>query len=97
MACGAIKALNQAKLNVPRDVAIIGFDGLPIGEMVDPSLTTVVVDRKKMGQQAVKRLLELEKATKQEDLYGKISLFPKLILRESCRANTNTKDITLQS
>jgi LacI family transcriptional regulator len=95
MACGAIKALNQAKLNVPRDVAIIGFDGLPIGEMIDPSLTTVVVDRKKMGLQAVKRLLELEKATKQEDLYGKISLFPKLIIRESCEVNNKAKDTTL--
>ncbi len=87
MACGALKALNQAKLSVPDDVAVVGFDGLPIGEMVSPSLTTVLVDRKKMGQQAVKRLLELQEAKSQEDLYRKICLFPQLYVRESCGAN----------
>ena len=94
MACGALKALNQTKLSVPQDVSVIGFDGLPVGEMVNPALSTVMVDRKKMGQQAVKRLLELEKATSKEDLYGKISLFPKLMIRESCGVNTNIKDTT---
>jgi LacI family transcriptional regulator len=87
MACGALKALNQAKLSVPSDVAVVGFDGLPIGEVVSPALTTVTVDRKKMGQQAIKRLLELEQGKNKEDLYGKISLFPRLHIRESCGAD----------
>lgn len=33
MACGAIKALKQASRKVPEDVSVVGFDGLPIGEV----------------------------------------------------------------
>jgi DNA-binding LacI/PurR family transcriptional regulator len=86
MACGALKMLNQSNLRVPGDVAVVGFDGLPISEMVNPALTTVIVDRKCMGQQAVKRLLELVHGNNKEDRYGKFSLFPRLLIRESCGA-----------
>lgn len=84
MACGAIKALKQAGRKVPEDVSVVGFDGLPIGEVVSPALTTVVVDREKMGRLAVKRLLHFERETGEDEKFEKISIFPTLLVRESC-------------
>jgi DNA-binding LacI/PurR family transcriptional regulator len=86
MACGAIKALELAGLKVPRDVSVVGFDGLPIGEIVNPALTTVVVDREKMGRLAVRRLLSLDGETGDDEKFEKVSIFPRLLVRESCGA-----------
>lgn len=93
MACGAINALKQAGRKVPEDVSVVGFDGLPIGEIVSPTLTTVVVDREKMGTLAVKRLLQFERETGEDEKFEKISLFPSLLVRESCggRPKKNTE------
>jgi len=84
MACGAIKALKQFKLRIPQDVSVVGFDGLPIGEVISPALTTVVVDREKMGRLAVRRLLALEQENSDDEKVEKISIFPDLLIRESC-------------
>jgi len=84
MACGAIKALKQASRKVPEEVSVVGFDGLPMGEVVNPALTTVVVDRAKMGKLAVKRLLQFERETGEDEKFEKISIFPSLLVRESC-------------
>ena len=84
MACGAIKALKQFKLRIPQDVSVVGFDGLPMGEVISPALTTVVVDREKMGRLAVRRLLALEQETSDDEKVEKISIFPELLIRESC-------------
>jgi len=88
MACGAIKALKLAGLKVPADVSVVGFDGLPIGEIVSPTLTTVVVDREKMSRLAVKRLLALNQEIGDDEKFEKISIFPKLLVRESCGGAT---------
>lgn len=86
MACGAIKALKLRKIRIPEDVSVVGFDGLPIGQVVSPTLTTVFTDREKMGQLAVRRLLALEQEAGIEENLEKISIFPKLLVRESCGA-----------
>jgi LacI family transcriptional regulator len=49
MAIGAIRALNEAGMSVPRDCAVSGFDGLVIGEYFTPKLTTVKQDFFKKG------------------------------------------------
>jgi LacI family transcriptional regulator len=86
MACGAVKALKLGKRRIPQDVSVVGFDGLPIGEVISPALTTVVVDREKMGRLAVQRLLALERETGDDERWEKIIIFPKLLVRESCGA-----------
>jgi DNA-binding LacI/PurR family transcriptional regulator len=86
MACGAIKALKLANVRIPQDVSVVGFDGLPIGEVISPTLTTVVIDREKMGRLAVRRLLALERETGEDENLEKISIFPRLLVRESCGA-----------
>lgn len=84
MAYGAMTALKESGLKVPLEVSVIGFDGLPIGELARPELTTIKVDRKKMGRMAVNRLLAMENEKGAEKRFEKISFFPELIVRDSC-------------
>ena len=57
IALGAMRALKEFNLNVPEDISIVGFDGLPNSGLVSPSLTTVRVRGKDMGRFAVERLV----------------------------------------
>lgn len=57
MAIGAMRALREAQLNVPEDVAIVGFDDIEIAEMLATPLTTVYQPKYEMGQAAVRILL----------------------------------------
>ena len=52
-----IKLIRRHGLRVPEDVSVIGFDDLKISALVSPPLTTMRVDRKLMGREAVRLLL----------------------------------------
>ena len=56
MAIGCLSALNEARLRVPRDVALAGFDDVPVSRYVNPSLTTVRVRITELGGLALERL-----------------------------------------
>jgi LacI family transcriptional regulator len=86
MACGALQALHEADIAVPDKVSVVGFDGLIAGEAASPPLTTVLVDRHEMGRMAVRRLLDMEEKSERFSDYIKLSLFPRLIVRQSCGA-----------
>jgi LacI family transcriptional regulator len=58
MAMGALAALREARLHVPDDVAIIGFDDIPAARLVDPPLTTVAQYPERLGVRAAELLLE---------------------------------------
>ncbi len=53
MAQGAYRALEEEGLRIPDDVAIVGFDGLPRGPRLEPTLTTVVQPVVDVGRTAV--------------------------------------------
>jgi LacI family transcriptional regulator len=57
MAIGALSALHEAKARVPRDVAVVGFDDIPMARYMNPPLTTVHVDIGELGQRATQRLI----------------------------------------
>ena len=57
MALGAMTALRRAKIKMPQDVSIVGFDGVALGDFTVPSLTTVSVPLDYMGHSAL-HLLE---------------------------------------
>ena len=59
IAAGAIKAFKEAGYRVPDDVAVIGFDNMPLSTFIDPTLTTVHVPKQYMGMMAAKRMAEL--------------------------------------
>ncbi|MGD0876687.1 MAG: LacI family DNA-binding transcriptional regulator [Anaerolineales bacterium] len=58
IAIGALKALHDAELVVPKEMSVVGFDDLPAAIVVDPFLTVAVQPAYEMGQRATKRLLE---------------------------------------
>ena len=59
IAIGALRALRERGLRVPRDVAVTGFDDIPLAASVSPALTTVQQDTKHAGQLLVEKLLGL--------------------------------------
>ena len=70
MAIGVIKGLKDRGIRIPRDIAVIGFDGLYIGELCEPKLTTIkqnITDKGKMAVDLMTRKLSGE-STKIERL-----------------------------
>jgi LacI family transcriptional regulator len=82
MAVGGLHALEQAGLRVPEDVVVTGFDGIPLGRMARPTLTTVRQPIRGLGEEAVelllKRLAEPERAPES------VVLPVEVVRRESC-------------
>ena len=58
-----MKALKEAGYNIPGDVAIVGFDDMPICEYLDPPLSTIEVPKYYMGEVAARRLMEIAGGT----------------------------------
>jgi DNA-binding LacI/PurR family transcriptional regulator len=57
MAVGAVRALREAGLSVPGDVAVVGFDDAPVAAAAEPRLTTVHQPVEEMGETMVDLLL----------------------------------------
>lgn len=55
---GAMRALTERGKRIPQDVAVVGFDDMPLCGYTSPTLTTVRVPKQEMGKAAAKRLLE---------------------------------------
>lgn len=58
LAAGALRAIAQAGLRVPGDIAVIGFDGTELAEVVSPQLTTVEQPSRAIGRTAVSLLMK---------------------------------------
>ena len=58
MAIGAIRALHNNGLRVPRDVSVMGFDGLTLGSFLVPQLSTVIQSAKAMAHRSVEILID---------------------------------------
>ena len=58
IAIGAMQAIYQAGYNVPDDFSIIGFDGIDIGQVIAPRLTTIRQDTNKIGRIAANSNLQ---------------------------------------
>jgi DNA-binding LacI/PurR family transcriptional regulator len=52
IAAGAYLAARERGLRIPEDLSIVGFDGLDIGRVLDPPLTTVAADSHGLGRVA---------------------------------------------
>jgi DNA-binding LacI/PurR family transcriptional regulator len=81
IAIGAMDAVKQQGLSIPKDISVVGFDDISLASEVNPTLTTVHVPKRTMGMVAVKELLAIIKG-KEEAV--KKSLIPtNLIVRRS--------------
>ncbi len=59
MAVGALLAMQDAGVRCPEDVAVVGFDDVPIAALVRPALTTLRIDIAETGRRAMERLVGL--------------------------------------
>lgn len=82
IAIGAIRCLQEAGLNVPGDVSVVGFDDIPAASYVNPGLTTVHQDTVRAGELLVTNLIRLIAGEPVESSL----LPPKLVVRQSCGA-----------
>lgn len=81
-AIGAIRALHEVGMMVPRDVSVIGFDNIVSAEFHVPSLTTIEQPLNKMGALAAEILLD--RISNPDKKYEPTILMkPKLVVRES--------------
>jgi LacI family transcriptional regulator/LacI family repressor for deo operon, udp, cdd, tsx, nupC, and nupG len=81
MAVGALAALHQLRLAIPRDVAVVGFDDLPWAEALNPSLTAVRQPAYAVGRKAMELLLgRIVMPTRPAIV---VRLMPELIIRGS--------------
>ncbi|WP_054022991.1 LacI family DNA-binding transcriptional regulator [Bacillus sp. FJAT-28004] len=81
MAVGALRALHEAKLRVPEDISIVGYNDIAISAFLQPPLTTVKVHMEYMGETAVELLAD--RMTSKRDIAKKIVLPTRLQERES--------------
>ncbi|MFC9848550.1 LacI family DNA-binding transcriptional regulator [Streptomyces sp. NPDC060223] len=82
IAIGALRAARRLGRQVPQDLAVIGFDGLQLGSLVEPPLSTVALDTRELGALAVEqaaRLLTRSGGLSRDEL----AVHGKLRLRES--------------
>lgn len=56
-ALGIYEEFNRNNVNIPKDISIIGFDGLELCNFLTPKLTTIKADWEKVGERAVCKLL----------------------------------------
>jgi len=83
MAIGCLFCLGEAGVQVPHDVALVGFDDIPLARFVNPPLTTVRVRIAELGSMALERLaLSIE--TKNFASIKPQTLRSELVVRTSC-------------
>jgi len=58
MAIGFLRAMDENGLNAPHDIAVIGFDDIPITRYMHPSVSTIGTSRVEWGATATQRLID---------------------------------------
>lgn len=82
MALGALRAIREAGLQVPQDIAIVGFDDLLPPNTAHPRLTTIRQPVVQIGREAVNVLIDVIKNGPTPP--NRIILDTQLVIRESC-------------
>jgi LacI family transcriptional regulator len=81
VALGALRAIRRAGLHVPDDLAIVGFDDVPLIDLIDPPLTTVRLPAYGLGWGAADMLIRL--IGKENIAQPFVTLETELIIRKS--------------
>jgi LacI family transcriptional regulator len=81
MAFGALREARRHRVDVPRDLAIVGFDGVAMGQYTVPMLTTIDHPRAALGVAAIETLIDVINGN---PLRTERLLPVELVIRESC-------------
>ena len=83
IAFGVLKAANSLKIDVPNDLQVIGYDGIALGAIVTPGLTTIAQDIYALGETAANMLVTLIKGETLQQEHQMIAT--KLVIRETTK------------
>lgn len=88
VAAAAIRAFNTHGIRVPEEISVMGFDNIPVCEMVEPTITTVHSFKERLGIEAVnllhKRILNGENVqAAQASGIMKLSMSTRIVTRKS--------------
>ncbi|MFQ5836147.1 MAG: LacI family DNA-binding transcriptional regulator, partial [bacterium] len=90
IAIGALRAIREAGLKVPHDIAVIGYNDDEIAPFASVPLTTVAQRKEEMGKIAVGLLLE--RIRQKKGMPRHILLEPRLVVRASCGAKSFSRN-----
>ena len=82
-AVGAIQALRDASIRVPREISVVGFDDVQIATISQPSLTTIHQPLRDMGRVGAATLLEQIRDDAHEPRPAVLTVHPHLVVRKS--------------
>ena len=83
MAVGALRALREAGIKVPEEVAVVGFDDHPFAAHTEPSLTTIRQPIQRLGSMAAETMIDILEHP--DEAYARHLILPvQLVIRESC-------------
>lgn len=83
VAIGAMRAIQDSGFDVPGDIAVVGFDDMPLAAHVTPALTTVRQDIQQASEGLVHSIVDLIEGRPVESAL----MPPSLIIRHSCGTN----------
>jgi len=81
MALGVIKALQEKRYKIPRDVSIVGYDDILYSELVNPPLTTIKIKKYELGFEAFRLLVNRLRGRRKK--VKKVVLDVELVIRKS--------------
>lgn len=82
-AIGAIQTLHRFKVDIPEEIAVVGFSNSAHSTIIDPALTTVDQPGDRIGRTAVKFLIDEIKNPKNEIVTKSVEIKTNLIVRDS--------------
>jgi DNA-binding LacI/PurR family transcriptional regulator len=84
LAIGAIKAIREAGLTIPKNISIVGFDDITVSSYIDVPLTTVVQPKVEMGSKSAELLLNKLNNINYKEI-SCIIIKPELIIRNTTK------------
>jgi DNA-binding LacI/PurR family transcriptional regulator len=84
VAMGVIAAIKEHRLAIPGDIALVGFDDVPLARYLDPPLTTIRLPTARMAQMASDMVIDLIHRKEPKEKY--VLLDTELVIRKSCGA-----------
>ena len=91
-AVGLLRAAREMNVSIPRDLAVVGFDDVPLASYVEPALTTVAQPKGEMGRRAAEMVLELlSRGAEDGGAVSNVVVQGELIVRESSGASESLK------
>jgi LacI family transcriptional regulator len=89
VALGAMAAIREHGMEIPRDIALVGFDDVPVAKYIFPSLTTIKLPMEELARCACEMLVGMING--EQPAQRNMLLEAKLIVRRSCGANSTAR------